>query len=92
MNLLELKIDNFGRILIPQEIRGSLGLVTGSTLALTEEKGKITLSPVKKEESSLFKKKNNVLVYTGKLESKKSFENWERQNREERIQSNWGLS
>ena len=92
MNRVELKIDQFGRILIPQEIRGSLGFIAGSTLALTEENGKITLSLLKKEEGSLFKKKNNVLVYTGKLESKKSFENWETQNREERVQSNWGLS
>jgi AbrB family looped-hinge helix DNA binding protein len=85
VNRIELKIDQFGRILIPQEIRGSLGFIAGSTLALTEENGKITLSLLKKEEGSLFKKKNNVLVYTGKLESKKSFENWETQNREERV-------
>ncbi|MBP7282202.1 MAG: AbrB/MazE/SpoVT family DNA-binding domain-containing protein [Leptospiraceae bacterium] len=57
MNLQELKIDNFGRVLIPQEIRGSLGLVTGSTLALTEEKGKITLSPVKKKRVLFLKRK-----------------------------------
>jgi len=92
MNTTELKIDKFGRVLIPFEIRGSLGLETGSTLSLKKEKGHITLSPVKVEEGSLFKKKNNVLVYTGKLESKKAFENWEKQIREDRIQSNWGLS
>jgi len=92
MNLQELKIDQFGRILIPQGIRENLGLVSGSILTLTEKEGKITLSPVKKDENSLFKKNNSVLVYTGKLESKKSFENWEKQNREFRNQTNWGIS
>lgn len=48
INLLELKIDNLGRVLIPQGIRENLELVIGSTLALTEEKGKITLVPIKK--------------------------------------------
>lgn len=92
MQTIELKIDKFGRVLIPLEIRGKLGLITGSGLKLIEDKGQITLSPIRVEESSLFKKKNNILVYTGKLESKKALENWEKQIREDRIQSNWGLS
>jgi AbrB family looped-hinge helix DNA binding protein len=88
----ELKIDKFGRVLIPFEIRANLGLETGSILSLKKEKDQITLTPKKREDKSLFKKKNNILVYTGKLESKKAFENWEKQIREDRIIANWGLS
>lgn len=91
MNILGLKIDKFGRVLIPFDIRQNMGLEIGSILTLKKEKEHITLTPQKPEDASLFKKKNNVLVFSGKLESKKSFENWEKKNREDRIKSNWGL-
>jgi len=91
MKELQLKIDSFGRVLIPQEIRGNLGLVSGSTLSLKEEGGKITLSPVPVEEHSLFKKKNQVLIYTGKLEGKKVFEDWESKIQEDLNKKHWGL-
>ena len=77
MNNLELKLDKFGRVLIPQKIRRRVKFVAGYTLAVTIEKGQIILS-LNKEDKTLFKKKNNVLVYTGKLESKKTFRNWEK--------------
>ena len=61
-NALELKIDDqFGLTLIPQEIRGSLGFVTGSTLALTEEKGSISSHTLAELYSSLYSIKGEMV-------------------------------
>jgi AbrB family looped-hinge helix DNA binding protein len=92
MKPIELKIDSFGRILIPQEIRIGLGLGSGSTLKLIEQQGKITLSPVQKEKRNLLTITNHVLVYRGKLESVKALKNWELKIQNERNQKNWSLT
>ena len=72
MSAITLKVDKFGRILIPQEIQNRLGISEGGALELQEEKGMIQLlvSPVKN--TDYLKKKNNILIYTGKLENKKA--------------------
>ena len=44
MSAITLKVDKFGRILIPQEIRNRLGIFEGEAVELKEEKGMIQLS------------------------------------------------
>ncbi len=41
MNILGLKIDKFGRVLIPFVIRQNMGLETGSILNLKTKKNKL---------------------------------------------------
>ena len=91
MSAISLKVDKFGRILIPQEIRNRLGISEGGALELQEEKGMIQLlvSPVKN--TDYLKKKNNILIYTGKLENKKTILDFEKKMREDRIHYLQGL-
>ena len=47
MSGLERKLDTLGRIVIPSEIRHSLGLVEGDALDVSVRDGAIVLAPVR---------------------------------------------
>ena len=85
MSAISLKVDKFGRILIPQEIRNRLGIFEGEAVELKEEKGMIQLSISPAKNTGYLKRKNNILIYTGKLENKKTILDFEKKMREDRI-------
>ena len=62
---MEVLIDNFGRILIPQSVRKHIGLRPGSVLNIEESGDKIVLKP--KEEQSPLRIKENLAVYSGDI-------------------------
>lgn len=64
---MEILIDNFGRILIPQALRKNFGLRSGSVLEVEESGNKIILKP--KEEQGCLKIKEKIAVYSGKIDN-----------------------
>ena len=58
-------LDKFGRIVIPKEIRESLGLRPGSALQIDEDGREIRIRPL--EGASHVMDKDGWLVYTGAL-------------------------
>lgn len=91
MSAITLKVDKFGRILIPQEIRNRLGILEGGALELQEEKGMIQLFVSPTKNTNYLKKKNNILIYTGRLENKKAILDFQKKMREGRINYLQGL-
>ncbi|MBK8397993.1 MAG: AbrB/MazE/SpoVT family DNA-binding domain-containing protein [Leptospiraceae bacterium] len=91
MSAITLKVDKFGRILIPQEIRNRLGILEGGALELQEEKGMIQLFVSPTKNTNYLKKKSNILIYTGKLENKKAILDFQKKMREGRINYLQGL-
>jgi len=63
--LMEVLIDNFGRILIPQSVRKHIGLKPGAVLDIVESDNKIVLKP--KEEQSPLRIKEDLAVYSGDI-------------------------
>jgi len=63
---MKVRIDNFGRILIPKSIRRQLGLYPGVEMDINvdSKKGTVAFKPVEGDET-LLKKEGDVLVYTG---------------------------
>ena len=59
------KIDRFGRVLIPKKVRKRLGLEAGQAFQLTVEGGKVTLEP--REQGTTLVRKGQALVFEGKL-------------------------
>lgn len=57
------KLDRFGRIVIPKQLRDNLGLGPGSILELVADGQRIVLRPVASE--AHLRVKNGVLVFTG---------------------------
>ncbi len=57
------KLDRFGRIVIPKQLRDNLGLGPGSILELVADGQGIVLRPVASEPH--LREKNGVLVFTG---------------------------
>ena len=60
---MEIHVDQFGRVVIPKEVRTRLGLQTGSTLEVEEHEQEILLRPVREEPRLLLKQ--GVLVFSG---------------------------
>jgi AbrB family looped-hinge helix DNA binding protein len=60
---METQIDKFGRVLIPKAVRDHLGLKTGSVLYIEEQNQGVILKVA--ENTSLFKVKGGIVVYTG---------------------------
>ncbi len=60
---MEIRVDSFGRLLIPKHIRDHFGLKIGSLLHLEEQGEQIVLKPV--QEKPLIEVKNGISVYTG---------------------------
>ena len=64
---MEVLVDYFGRILIPQSLRKHIGLKSGSVLEIEESDNKIILKP--REEQGCFKIKENIAVYSGDIDN-----------------------
>ncbi|MCZ7625001.1 MAG: AbrB/MazE/SpoVT family DNA-binding domain-containing protein [Candidatus Methylomirabilis sp.] len=56
-------LDRFGRVVIPKEIRDSLGLKPGELLKVEQSDDEVVLKPLREEPP--IKVKDGVLVYTG---------------------------
>lgn len=61
--LFTLKIDPFGRIVIPKKVRDDLNLSTHSELQMKLQNGEITLKA--KSQDSPVRMNDQVLTYTG---------------------------
>jgi AbrB family looped-hinge helix DNA binding protein len=61
---METALDKFGRVVIPKEIRDTLGLAPGSLLSVEESETRVILTPL--TENNHLRVKERVLVYTGK--------------------------
>ena len=67
---MEVKLDDYGRIVIPKEVRDKLGIESGSSLEIRVEReeeigGTITLSPRGQEPA--LQQKGELLVHSGTL-------------------------
>jgi AbrB family looped-hinge helix DNA binding protein len=67
---MEVKIDDYGRIVIPKEVRDHLGIESGRTLKISVETegvngGAITLRP--KGQRPPLRRKGALLVHSGEL-------------------------
>jgi AbrB family looped-hinge helix DNA binding protein len=67
---MDITIDDYGRIVIPKEVRDQLGLESGSALEIRVDsadnaEGAITLTP--KGQSPALQQKDELLVHTGTL-------------------------
>lgn len=56
-------LDRFGRVVIPKEIRDSLGLKPGEVLEVEQTDDEVVLKPLREEHP--IKVKDGVLVYEG---------------------------
>ena len=74
------KIDRFGRVLIPKKIRERLGIEAGQELELSVEGRRVTLEP--REQGATLVRKGNVIVFEGKLP--KGEVDWVQATRQER--------
>ncbi len=57
-------LDQFGRIVIPKEVRDDLGLYAGLELLIQPLNDEIVVKVA--QESSVLKKEGHVLIHTGK--------------------------
>ncbi len=60
---METKLDKFGRVVLPKEIRDSLDLKPGEILQVEESESEVILKPLRGE--SPLRLKNGVLVFSG---------------------------
>jgi AbrB family looped-hinge helix DNA binding protein len=61
---MDVKLDRFGRVVLPKAVRDGLDLEAGDVLALEEVDDGILLRPVRGEPGLV--EKDGVLVFTGK--------------------------
>jgi AbrB family looped-hinge helix DNA binding protein len=92
---MEVKIDDYGRIVIPKEVRDKLGIESGSALEVRvdsggETGGTITLRP--KGQKPALQQKGELMVHSGSL-TEKEFDVVEqiRSERRERARRHAGL-
>lgn len=92
---MDVTIDDYGRIVIPKEIRDQLGIKSGSSLEIRAEPdgdagGTITLRP--KGQTPALQQKGGLLVHSGTL-TDDEFDVVEqiRAERQERAQTHAGL-
>lgn len=57
-------IDAVGRLVIPKSLRDRLGLTAGTTLLVTEDDGRLVLSP-EHEEPTLVERDGFLIVHVG---------------------------
>ena len=60
---MEIRVDRFGRVVLPKAVRTHLGLRTGTALQVEERERDILLRPVRETPSLLLK--DGVLVFSG---------------------------
>ena len=63
-------IDKFGRVIIPKKFRERLGISSETTLNISENGKQIVIEPF--QENNPVVDKDGILVFTGKLDSKKN--------------------
>lgn len=63
-------LDKFGRVIIPKKLREDLGISTETTLNISEDDKKIVIELVK--EITPVVNRDGILVFTGKLDKKRS--------------------
>jgi len=63
-------IDKFGRVIIPKRFRENLGISFETTLNISENGERIIIEPV--QDNNPVVDKDGILVFTGKLDSKKN--------------------
>ncbi|MCH8326782.1 MAG: AbrB/MazE/SpoVT family DNA-binding domain-containing protein [Bacteroidetes bacterium] len=63
-------LDKFGRIIIPKRFREHLGINFGTSLNISEDGKRIVIELVQKQEPVV--DKDGILIFTGKLDNKKS--------------------
>ena len=85
---METKLDKFGRIVIPKQVRDDLGLEAGDRLEVREGEGVILLKPLREDGHIIVK--DGILVFTGTIEG--DILDVIRADREERIRHVSGLS
>jgi AbrB family looped-hinge helix DNA binding protein len=91
---MEVKIDDYGRIVIPKAVREKLGIESGTSLEIevdsAEVGGAITLTP--KGQEPALQRKGELLVHSGKL-TEEDFDVVEqiRSDRQERARKHAGL-
>lgn len=66
MAIMQTTIDKFGRVLIPEDLRDTLGLTEGTTLSVEASDHQVILTPTGME--SPLVRKGHVLVFTGASE------------------------
>jgi AbrB family looped-hinge helix DNA binding protein len=84
---MEATLDQFGRIVLPKELREGLGLSPGSVLAIEEKGDGILLKPVAGRSGLV--RKEGVLVFAGEVEGDLS--EAVQRDREERLRKISGL-
>lgn len=62
---METTLDRFGRIVLPKQVRDSLGLEPGSVLQVEQSAGEIRLTPLEEKPSLAWQ--DGVLVFVGEL-------------------------
>ncbi len=65
-NKMNVKIDKFGRIVLPKKIRDDFGLSAGSSLKVLEEGNRIILEA--ENPADLIREKKGVYVFTGEAD------------------------
>jgi len=63
-------LDKFGRVIIPKKLRERVGINSKSTLNISEDGSRIVIELIQDKEPLV--NRNGILVFTGKLEDKKS--------------------
>lgn len=80
------KIDKFGRIVLPKEVREQLGITSTTNLTVEEDGKRIIIEPI--EEKDMTVRKDDVLVFVG--EAKINLEEVLAADRAERAKKIWG--
>lgn len=62
---MQVRLDRFGRVVVPKPIREALGLEPGAALELEEEGGRVLLRPLREE--APLRESGGVLVYCGRV-------------------------
>lgn len=78
---METTLDRFGRIVLPKQVRDSLGLEPGSVLQVEHSAGEIRLTPLEEKQALVWR--DGVLVFVGELTG--DVEGAVQRQREERI-------